>query len=719
MSARILVPAVFCLLVAGVVAVFMSQRSTPPEAAAVRAREPRAVTPAQHAEPPAEAPQHRSAVPAELSPADGPVQGEPEEQWLPVRVLTAATYRRDAAPVPGVEVAVGVGSANSPAAAVLATGTTDSEGLCELRLPWSVIEAARPGGGRIWARPSGTGWIEQTRHRSLPKTLEAVEIKLQPRRGFTVRGRLLGEHGEPTVGNAQAQGVTLTGEQGSGFGAVDSEGWFEVHVDHAGTYDIIGTPPYLHGDKLPSEVYAGTGALREVQIDAEHLPQDLTLRMQGSGVVRGRVQTATGQPVAGLTLSVSSVLLSATRGNGFGEFQRLRTEGLGAPHASVRTDTDGRFEVRGLRAGDFDVSADNERTLLTPVSIPSDGEPVVLVLDHPHMVVQLVDEAGQPWQGKLASGSGWFRNSPDRWDDTPRIVVVPTASSLARAGWDRFEPFDVPQGEPLADACRSFEVHPGSEYLVGILGGPGAWHPKRVLVPEYGGRVDVTLTLGEARELGTLSLTVTDATGPLTDDIVVRIEDPDTGLPMLSKDRFYRETWPLELRLPSGSYRLAVEGAPSMDSHHGTLFSHAAHGRFEVELSITPGGITAIAAHLPAGARIDLKLEGEAKQADTQAVVDRWGNQTPETLDYWARRAQIRLVSADRWPRPVEFQFEMTGSTAAGTHLGPHLPIGTQQTSELVPAGRYTLEARMPGGRVASVPVTLVDGETLSVTLEL
>lgn len=717
MSSRFALLTVLALLLAGVAFMLLTLRPVGTEAATARGTQLQVEESPASAEvvgQPVEAALPRTQVVREEPTTESSVQPAPEELWLAVRVITAATYRNNAAPVANVEVAVGVGPANSPTAEVLATGTTDAEGVCELRIPWSVAEAARNNGGRVWARPSGAGWIEQTRHRTLPKVLEDVEIKLQPRPGFTVRGRLLGEHGEPTTGNAQAEGITLTGEQAHGFGSVDSEGWFEVHVDDAGTYDLVGTPPYLHGDKVQATVYAGTGVARRVQIDASHLPQDLIIQLQGPGVVRGRVQTAAGQPVAGLDLSINSVRLGATGGYGFGSYKRLLTEGLGAPHASVRTDTDGEFEVRGLRAGDFNVKADNEQTLLNPVSLPSDGEPIVLVLDHPHMVVQLVDEDGAPWQGKLARAASFWSGASKEWSVAPRIVVAPARPSPLSASWESFGFADRVRGKGLGGGSMSFETQPGVDYLVGLAGGPGAWNPTLVHAPESGGRVDVELRVVPGPGMGSLSLTVSDANRALTDGIVVHVEDPDSGFTILSWD-----SWPFEMTLPAGDYRLAVEGSAFTDSHHGTMLRPSNHGRFATSLHITAGQVTQVEAYLPTGARIDLTLGGETEDADRDAVLASWGEGVTGDLEFFATRARVRLLAEGHWPRRVEFRWEDTQTSAAGTHLTPNLEIGTQQVSELLPAGRYTLEAHMPGGRVASVPVTLVDGETLSVTLEL
>lgn len=142
-------------------------------------------------------------------------------------------------------------------------------------------------------------------------------------------------------------------------------------------------------------------------------------------------------------------------------------------------------------------------------------------------------------------------------------------------------------------------------------------------------------------------------------------------------------------------------------------------GRFEIDVFIAADRTTPIDACLPAGARIDLTLRGAAGPEDVQALGRAWPGMDEEAVELFSKNAEIRLLAADRWPCPVSFRYEITGSSAAGTHLRSELPLGARQISEIVPAGRYVLEARLPGGRVAATPVTLKDGETAVVTLEL
>jgi hypothetical protein len=80
----------------------------------------------------------------------------------------------------------------------------------------------------------------------------------------------------------------------------------------------------------------------------------------------------------------------------------------------------------------------------------------------------------------------------------------------------------------------------------------------------------------------------------------------------------------------------------------------------------------------------------------------------------FAARATLRLFAAGRPSEPLLFVTPGAAEDAAGE---PHLALGSSGLSEVLPAGEALLEARLPGGRVARAPVSLVAGETLDVSL--
>lgn len=244
------------------------------------------------------------------------------------------------------------------------------------------------------------------------------------------------------------------------------------------------------------------------------------------------------------------------------------------------------------------------------------------------------------------------------------------------------------------------------------------WSPVEVLVPEGSSRVEVTVTAQEPAGLGMVMVLAHDTSGAAVERaIAIRIEDLDTGAPLLVRDSFYCVTWPYRIDLPAGSYRLVVEGAASIENMHGTVMRAREHGRFETIARVLEGRETMVEAVLPEGARVHVRLAGTVDEEDRKAIRARVSDLDEESLEEWARMARLALLADGRWPEPIWFRWELTGTSAAGTHLTSELALGSDRTSELLPAGRFTIEARLPGGRAVTRPVLLVDGVTTEVDL--
>jgi hypothetical protein len=205
----------------------------------------------------------------------------------------------------------------------------------------------------------------------------------------------------------------------------------------------------------------------------------------------------------------------------------------------------------------------------------------------------------------------------------------------------------------------------------------------------------------------------------VTNGLTLRIEDPILGVPLVERRSSYGQAWPQRVQLAEGDYRLVVEGMGDTDHWHGILITPRAHGRFETLLHIDRDRETEVRAELPPGARVHLHLQGEILDQDREAIRKRYEGMTlGGPIDDWAGQPSIVLVSENRWPEPIEFTCQIwMGSSAAGTHLTSKLALGTDAVSQMLPAGQYTLEARMPGGRVAAQDVVLVEGQTSEVTL--
>lgn len=654
------------------------------------------------------------------APASAEVPGA-EEPLLQLVVATRESLAATSKVVPGIAVAAGLGAPFDATRAPLAVGRTGSDGLTTLAIPWSAVESARARGDALWLRVVEPGYQQRTRLRKLPDAPGPLDIAAMAYRGCTLRGRVLDTAGSPVA--AKVRACAWLGERGMGYGGLADarpDGWFELLPYAPGSFQIVVDAGDL-----------GTAALRDLAILPEHVHDPIELVVRGPGVVRGRVSDGARRPVAGIDLEVLAADFDRARDEpaaegaapGARRLGELELEGRGRVHVEVRTDANGVFEVLGLRDDLYVVRAPDGRgpgAALTPSPVPSDGEPLELVLARPHIAVEIVDEKGAPWIApkpdprRKRSSAGWSFGDPP---PEALLAIAPMLedlpSGMSSEAW--IDTKDLGAGRHAADVVA------GHGYWVGLLGVSQPWRPVRVAVPEGAGRVDVRIVALDPKPPGVIVVDMRSAAGEsLTRGIAIRVEDPASGCALVDRDEFYGETFPLRLELPEGQYRVVGDGAPFVDNHHGVLLTPRALGRAEALVRVTSGGEIGVALQLAEGARLRLRLAGQANAADRAAVEAKYRGYSFGEEDWrevHAARATILLRSDGNRPVDVLFTEEWTGSSAAGTHLSRELALGKEDVSQVLPAGRFTLEAWLPGGRVARAPVTLVDGQTTAIAL--
>jgi protocatechuate 3,4-dioxygenase beta subunit len=205
----------------------------------------------------------------------------------------------------------------------------------------------------------------------------------------------------------------------------------------------------------------------------------VTVVLRRGLAVRGAVKDEEGRPLAGAEVTLSSArTIRANRGG-------VQMSFIG-PGNQVRRETgaDGRFEFRGLKAGDYTVSARRpgfSRATVDPVSLAESraGEPVELVLK-PGATISgvLRDKAG-------AGASGWYVS----------------ARVAGQGGGGPFEPGAVRSEEPTGPDGAFFldGLATGETYDLQVMGQAGLG-PRRagVVAPAEGLELVVTGT-GQVR----------------------------------------------------------------------------------------------------------------------------------------------------------------------------------------------------------------------------
>jgi len=650
-------------------------------------------------------------------PSGAPVIAPAAEAALIVDVWTRTpgfgAFRQS---VPSVPFVVGVGAPLDPAVRPLTRAVSDADGRARVTIPWSAVEAVRESpGAAVWARVTGQGLRARTKWTELPPAPGVLELALLVSPGGTVRGRLLAGPDQPVPGKVRLYKRNKRGRLGFGGGYggdAGEDGWFAVHLTKAGIYQVLADA----GEH-------GTAALRDYEVRFGGEREPVELLVQGSGIVRGRVRDAAGRPAAMLDVLVLLASLGEPNGSyGLPEPQasERRLEGRGQFQASSRTDAQGAFEFLGLRADPYVVRARTDPYgsgypyLLTRAPVPSDGVALQLSFGRPHLAVSVVNEDGSPWTTPLRVPARRDTDPGAVWPARPQLSVFPASDEAHLLG-----PYETRLfGRAGAGGETVFEVDDGRRYQVGLLGGAMPWRPVEASVPEGASRVEVTVTAPEAGAMGALVVVVYDAQGAAVErGLVIRVEDLDTGAPLLVRNSIFRATGPYRINLPEGQYRLIVEGAASIERQHGTLMSERKHGRFVTTVRVLESRETTVNATLSQGARLRVRLAGSVGEQDREALREQHPDWDADVIEYRIGRAAFALLAEGRWPEPILFRWEVTQSSAAGTHLTSELALGSEQTSELLPAGRFRVEARLPGGRVVSRSVVLVEGETTAIDL--
>lgn len=319
-----------------------------------------------------------------------------------------------------------------------------------------------------------------------------------------------------------------------------------------------------------------------------------------------------------------------------------------------------------------------------------------------------------------ATEPGGLEFAKSTWSEPRRTWPSGARLVVERAPGERI--VDAPTaivGTQERPCVFAFEHLEPGRYVVGIQARDAAWEPRVVLVraDEW---TEVELPCTTPPERGTLVVDATLASGARSDALAVRVEDAATGVELLAQAGFaWRASWPATFELPAGRYRVVVEGEADIEDWHGTLLRERGAGRVEELVTVEPARETRVEARVPGGARVELTVHASIGERERDAFLARSGDQGAWNLDVFSHRATLELRRADRAPLPVEFRWDLEGTSAAGTHLASALPVETTQVSELLPAGTFTLVARLTSGRSVERAIELVEGATLEVVLAI
>jgi len=495
--------------------------------------------------------------------------------------------------------------------------TTDDAGAFQL-------EGLSPGSYNVTARMEG--YAATTLEEPVEITggpVQGVEVVLS--RGAVVTGRLLGAELEELAGASVIAGNFNRQDRMPLVGAVDYEGRFRIEGVPAGEWTLMA----LLADGLPAaqERFTVAPGQREASVDIDLGAAKASLR--------GRIRLG-GEPLASAFVTLAG---QDTPARGFG-----------------RTDHQGRFEIRGLEDGTYEmevVGPDVSRRQRRTVEVRGDTEVDVDV--EVSTVSGVVIAGGEPVEGarveiELTDGSPDFR-LPTRTGPAGRfrLTGVTAGSYRLRASAQGYAPGEatvtVEEGTPLAGVEIRLQQAGGLELVVlGPFGAPperlhvAAMEPASATVPGTAG--ELPLNGGPP--------TVYTARPPVGEEGRVRLDG-----------------------LPQGSWDLLVDDGRSAVARRRVT---------------SPGPPVVIA--LERGHQLTVRV--------------------PDLADL-GQVGRVELTGADGRP------FIDLGWT--GTQSNWALSGGSAQVGNL-PAGRWTVTASTPDGRTWTGSVVTAGGAAAELVLE-
>jgi protocatechuate 3,4-dioxygenase beta subunit len=330
------------------------------------------------------------------------------ESTLSGRVVLAGT----GAPVPGARVTnAGAGDWSPDSVGVLSDGfLADDQGRFRLtRLP--------PGRYKpVATSPGGHGQARESVLLGLGQSVEGVLIELHP--AASVTGRVLVAGSETPCPSGW---VNLTDAR--------RERYFAGGVDRDTRFAIEGVLPGRYKVQIQCAGFLAEEQYPEVVVAAGETPAEQRWTVRAGGRIHGTVRTSSGTLVANASVLAQRQAAQGTHPSGDGGY--------------AGTDTNGRFEMAGLRAGTFDVSvvAPGQPAMSepVPVTVSEGGDATVDIRLEAggDLLGDVVDEKGRPVAGitlQAQAESSGRHGGTTRWsfDQSGQAVTADDGSFAMR-----------------------------------------------------------------------------------------------------------------------------------------------------------------------------------------------------------------------------------------------------------------------------------------------
>lgn len=561
------------------------------------------------------------------------------------------SWKDDAERFAGMGFAVGIARTHEHAEGpvgehkrVLASGASDADGGARLALevPTELLDDWGAD-ARLWghvAQPGKRAYLKTT---TMPNTGERATLKLFPRAGVSLTGRVLRADGTPAH-PAKVQLYPASDPDGEyvfneDSAYVDRDGGFQLNADEAGLYDV-----------QVSASGQGTAGLRGVALEASSEPGYIELHLSGDGVLAGVLLDPDGLPVPKYRLWCAPAEHRDEYLGYLHDPQQIPHEwggGLYGDHGA--TDEAGRFEFSGLREGEYHLRGHTAKTgyyeeLLTDRAVSTGTRDLELRLARHRVLARVLDH-----EGNIVAVDPEHRPGRDQLPlHALYIEECDAGGRLLQA-----ERYTHDTRERLANGDIVLDVQPGKSYVIGVFSRECALVEERLDVTpgDYERVVIVQLPAPVPATVLEVELQTPDGT-PYEGSNSQRLHAPESGR-LLWRSSNYERASTVQLAIGPGPYRWSADAEP-MRGHHGERFTATPFSPVADELEVLAGRTNRFERRLGACGRVGLLLvSARAPQPSIAPDSPDWEALAwEEQVRIRAGGARVRFEQAGRVARP-------------------------------------------------------------------
>lgn len=407
--------------------------------------------------------------------------------------------------------------------------------------------------GRYEVTAFCTGYVREDAYGEIEVADTPVDgLRWEVTPGGTIRGRVLVSDAEQLRGlrlRARSKGGEARGKSGwSSTEKFGDDGSFVLEGLSANTYDVTANGTRVPEAEEPLEVAVAEGEVVD-GVELELLPE---------ATIRGLVQDEAGNPVSAAD---------------------IRAEGPGRSWSSEQVGDDGRFELRGLRGGEYRVRASLNwsGSLRKPGTSDDDvqGEAVTVEAGEEAEVLLVVEAREGSISGSVVdSAGGPIADAFVRAERLSDSKAANAKNTLRRARWGGWNEQPI-----MTDTEGGFTVEGLSEgtYTVwAVRKGGGEGYAENIAAGADGVSIRLQPT-------GSMEGTVASSSGAVPQRFKVSVRDETTGFSrtesfFATDGRFVFE------ELPPGTFFVSASSAEGSGDTEVTLAEGASQAGVKVEL---------------------------------------------------------------------------------------------------------------------------------------